>query len=163
MALRAATHCHRGNGSVILQGRQGTFFRRRIFLLGLHGMSTFDRAQVLASILESNRHREERGATPMNVERELHWREVLHNEAEQEERDRPFEAYLVANDALYRRVFRRAVTRRHGRSDIHITSLEGMGLQSCCRSLFHRKFKRLWAAADQSCQNFLNRSGDSSV
>ncbi len=43
-------------------------------------MSTFDRAQVLASILESNRHREELGSTPMNVERELHWREVLHNE-----------------------------------------------------------------------------------
>ncbi len=99
----------------------------------------------------------------MNVERELHWREVLHNEAEREERDRPFEMWLIANDAFYDRVFRRAVFRRHGRSDVHISCLEGMGLQSCCRSLFYRKFKRLWAAADQSCQNFLNRSGDSSV
>ncbi len=105
-------------------------------------MGTFDPVAALASILDQNQHREERGATPMNVERELHWREVLHNEAEREERDRPFEAYLVANDAVYRRVFRRAVTRRHGRSDIHISSLEGMGLQSCCRSLFYRKFKR---------------------
>src|SRR6266536_5898788 len=53
-----------------------------------------------------------------------------------------FEAYLTEHDALFRRVFRRAVYRRFGSSDRRFNSIDGMGFETCVRRLFYARFRR---------------------
>jgi hypothetical protein len=94
----------------------------------------FDPDKALAEIEQRNRLRKSASLPLLNVGAELARLEAAH-------RERAFERYLDANSELLNRVLRRGVYRKLGRSDALVGFCMGLGIGSCARTIFMKRFQ----------------------